>query len=233
MRKDKLEKGKTSSYLKYAIGEIALVMIGILLAVQINNWNEDRKVKNELQNILKTIASDLQRDTTVASSVIQLYDTIEVNSFRVVNKEINKKNYQKYPMLRSLVTLYSPYSVQTKGFDMLKSYSNKNEIQNDTLVSAINQFYVPFIQLINDNNEMVKKEVLENIDAFKEKSWFVDWTQNRFTPEMVKYFTQSEDYRKKVAANLIFAIRNHKNVIVAYKDQAARIIKVIKVKTED
>ncbi len=36
--------GKTGKYLKYAIGEIVLVMVGILLALQVNNWNEKRKI---------------------------------------------------------------------------------------------------------------------------------------------------------------------------------------------
>ncbi len=38
-----METGKTSKYLKYAIGEIILVVIGILIALSINNWNESRK----------------------------------------------------------------------------------------------------------------------------------------------------------------------------------------------
>ena len=38
-------ENKTSKYLKYAIGEIVLVVIGILIALQINNWNEDRKAR--------------------------------------------------------------------------------------------------------------------------------------------------------------------------------------------
>ena len=40
-----MEKNKTGKYLKYAIGEIVLVVIGILIALQINNWNENRKSK--------------------------------------------------------------------------------------------------------------------------------------------------------------------------------------------
>jgi len=43
IRKDLLSDGKTGKYLKYAIGEIVLVVIGILIALQINNWNENRK----------------------------------------------------------------------------------------------------------------------------------------------------------------------------------------------
>ena len=45
IRKTLMTEGKTSKYLKYAIGEIVLVVIGILIALQINNWNEYRKLK--------------------------------------------------------------------------------------------------------------------------------------------------------------------------------------------
>ena len=43
IRQNLLIENKTGKYLKYAIGEIFLVVIGILIALQINNWNEDRK----------------------------------------------------------------------------------------------------------------------------------------------------------------------------------------------
>lgn len=45
IRKDLMEKNKTGKYFKYAIGEIVLVVIGILIALSINNWNQD-KIKN-------------------------------------------------------------------------------------------------------------------------------------------------------------------------------------------
>ncbi len=41
-----METGKTTRYFKYAIGEITLVVIGILIALQINNWNQSQKEKN-------------------------------------------------------------------------------------------------------------------------------------------------------------------------------------------
>lgn len=44
IRRNLMEQNKTGKYLKYAIGEIVLVMIGILFALQINNWNEARKL---------------------------------------------------------------------------------------------------------------------------------------------------------------------------------------------
>ncbi|GLU45473.1 hypothetical protein Musp01_30970 [Muricauda sp. NBRC 101325] len=47
IRKTLLNEGKTSKYLKYAVGEIILVVIGILIALHINNWNENRKIQKE------------------------------------------------------------------------------------------------------------------------------------------------------------------------------------------
>ena len=63
IRQDLLSKGKTGKYLKYAIGEIILVVIGILIALQINNWNEINKkiyLKNEYQN---SLINDFSKDT--------------------------------------------------------------------------------------------------------------------------------------------------------------------------
>ena len=54
-----MEKNKTGKYLKYAIGEILLVIIGILIAVSINGWNEDRKLKKAEQSILKDLKQEM------------------------------------------------------------------------------------------------------------------------------------------------------------------------------
>lgn len=59
-----MEKNKTWKYLKYAIGEILLVMVGILLALQVNNWNERRKDKAEYVKILKKLQSEFETNKT-------------------------------------------------------------------------------------------------------------------------------------------------------------------------
>lgn len=67
-----LSKNRTGKYLKYAIGEILLVVIGILIALQINNWNEERKVQNKLLDIYSRINKD-----SLTLKIIEVYDTME------------------------------------------------------------------------------------------------------------------------------------------------------------
>lgn len=60
IRRSLIESGSARKYLLYAIGEIALVVIGILIALQINNWNEWRKDRKKEKIILNDIANNLQ-----------------------------------------------------------------------------------------------------------------------------------------------------------------------------
>ena len=67
IRHQLLSENRFSKYLLYAIGEIILVVIGILIALQINNWNENRKTNEKIRNSLLALKSDLSQDTLLIS----------------------------------------------------------------------------------------------------------------------------------------------------------------------
>ncbi|MAD96089.1 MAG: hypothetical protein CMB99_02070 [Flavobacteriaceae bacterium] len=71
IRKRLLSEGKTGKYFKYAIGEILLVMIGILLALQANNWNNSRLEANREQTILRNLRSDFNDNLTELNRIYE------------------------------------------------------------------------------------------------------------------------------------------------------------------
>ncbi|TRZ42212.1 DUF6090 family protein [Robertkochia solimangrovi] len=70
LRWDLLYRGKTRKYLKYAIGEIVLVVIGILIALSINNWNENRKNKAAEQQLLNSLLLEFEDNLIILDSTI-------------------------------------------------------------------------------------------------------------------------------------------------------------------
>ena len=62
IRQGLLSEGKTAQYLKYALGEVVLVVIGILIALQINNWNQSNKDNKVLKEYLIKIKSHTLED---------------------------------------------------------------------------------------------------------------------------------------------------------------------------
>ncbi|MGB5698261.1 DUF6090 family protein, partial [Muriicola sp.] len=71
IRQRMLIENKVSRYLLYALGEIALVMIGILLALQVNNWNELEKEKKEEQKLLTDLRSEFSQNEVSLDSVLK------------------------------------------------------------------------------------------------------------------------------------------------------------------
>ena len=72
IRESLLTENKTTRYLKYAAGEIILVVLGILIALQINNWNEDRKDQKKATEIYANLLTSLIQDSVEAQRTIDL-----------------------------------------------------------------------------------------------------------------------------------------------------------------
>jgi len=70
IRQNLLSEGKTGKYFKYAIGEIVLVVIGILIALNINNWNEKQKEEKSEILILKTLQKDFTENKKIYSDIV-------------------------------------------------------------------------------------------------------------------------------------------------------------------
>ena len=71
IRRNLMNEGKTINYLKYALGEIFLVVIGILIALQINNWNEKRKDRNEELSALIDLKKEFESNRNDIDSLYQ------------------------------------------------------------------------------------------------------------------------------------------------------------------
>ncbi len=74
IRQNLLNEGKTGKYLKYAIGEIVLVVIGILIAISINNWNERIKTLEKVDLFLTSLKTDLITDLSTISDIIKIQE---------------------------------------------------------------------------------------------------------------------------------------------------------------
>ena len=83
IRYDLMEINKTGKYLKYAIGEIILVVIGILVALQINNYNEYRKDRNKEQIILKQLKEDYEANLEQLEQKMEMRNIIVNSAFNI------------------------------------------------------------------------------------------------------------------------------------------------------
>ena len=84
IRQNLLSEGKTGKYFKYAIGEIILVVIGILIALSINNWNENRKNSIEEKAILESLLENLKLSKIQSESLIAEETTLKESLIQIL-----------------------------------------------------------------------------------------------------------------------------------------------------
>ncbi len=80
-----METGKTGKYFKYAIGEIILVVIGILIALSINNWNENRKDEKRIDAFIQKLKTQTENNITNVENSIQRFDSNYQISIRLIS----------------------------------------------------------------------------------------------------------------------------------------------------
>jgi len=180
VRQNMLETGKTARYLKYAIGEIILVMIGILLALQVNNWNELKKAERQEVKILNQINNDLKVNLEEVGSV---YD-------RVIRKAHMKDSILHYltdpnrykPELRLLLhEIQFAGGVFNKTNTTFKYIENEgiNIFSNDTIRANITLMYDRYLSNIEYRQQMELDRILNHLEPLIYDSFVPDMIDDR------------------------------------------------------
>ena len=135
-----LTENKFSKYLLYAIGEIILVVIGILIALQVNNWREEQQDIKDFNLIIKEIGNNIRLDS------IELDIDVKAIKSQIQSLELLMNNYKSIPndslsicVARIMHTNWPDYT--TTGIEQLKNSKNVS-IKTDSLIDAINDYYV-------------------------------------------------------------------------------------------
>ena len=143
IRERYLSENKTNKYLKYAIGEIILVVIGILIAIQINNWNISQIEQDKIQVYARLLIHDLEED--IAMSKFSMYQATEVlNRIDSLTLYVQNKNIENISNLDVLCLSsnlsYRPFSWNRVTLEELKSSGSLQSIKNDSLKMKIAQY---------------------------------------------------------------------------------------------
>ncbi len=158
IRQHLLAENKFSKYILYALGEIFLVVVGILIALQINNWNEDRKQVLKSLDIMREIRENLAYNNERFKQEIKEEESV-INSIDIVmaNLRLNK-GYDNSLDFHFFNVAYWPGSVKkSSGYETLKT-QGVEIIRSDTLRKAIIDLYegmyeqIAEIGRISENN---------------------------------------------------------------------------------
>jgi hypothetical protein len=140
-----MDQNKLRAYFFYALGEIALVMIGILLALQVNNWNELRKEEQREKVYLGLLHQNLSTDLEFFTLNMKFYETVLESGTRILSYSQGEDipGYSNWELLVSTfhASQIWPIYVESSTFDELKSAGELSLLSNLTLRDRLGFYY--------------------------------------------------------------------------------------------
>ena len=156
----------TGRYFKYAIGEIILVVIGILIALQINNWNTQKSTSNTELEILEVMQKNLNSDLEDMKGNLDFYK-IRQEATIMVLKKLNDPSFENdsLPYFYANLGLHPYFIETTSAYENLKSIGFEI-IKNDRLKESIMHIYenrYQWIENLEDDHSHFYKTKLESL----------------------------------------------------------------------
>lgn len=156
IRKKLMEQNKTRTYLLYAVGEIALVMIGILLALQVNNWNQKQQLIEQEQEVISALYEEIDTNATILGLCMEYIK----RKIAVIDSMQNYvgPTYANLPdntLHRWLATVggIERCAVETDAIDELRSSGSLNLISNRSLRRDLSKWNTAIITMKSEESD--------------------------------------------------------------------------------
>jgi hypothetical protein len=237
-RRKLIYEGNLTRYLVFASGEILLVMIGILLALQVNNWNEKRKMIKEESKYLQRIYSDLETDSSYFSHrIIQSEQEIE-NYYRFIHESYKDQNSkEEYTELIYLTWFSSEHlTVQNSTFLEMINAGRLDLITNDSLKTTINKLYSRYeavgkhVQEYNEYSVSLLTEWFKLINdvKYRDETSFLFDEPSMYAPEDWSWINDPRSHEFNFAQETVAVYAAKHKVFISSFNQLLDEISVIR-----
>ncbi len=171
IRQRLLSENKISKYLIYAVGEIILVVIGILIAIQLNDYNQEGKERNEEMSFLQNLKDDIELDIqelTLRDSILIGYQSSQEKGLELL---LEAKSVQDILALDSLIQYrWQGFSVNRKTYDEMLNTTGIYIITNRDLLNDLSDHYA-LVETFQQNYREINEDSREfyndsNLDPF-------------------------------------------------------------------
>ena len=200
IRYNLMSENKTGRYIKYAIGEIFLVVIGILIALQINNWNQDRLTNKRSRDYLISLVEDIKSDIKQYNNNIGSYRFDIAKNSRLFTSDYKTLEIDSITQL--VLTFYMPNKTTRQTYEKIKNSGLAESLGSEVINKAINDYY---------NIELVYYEGLLQWDKEYNDEYYKFWFyNNNYESSSIRGYSSSKlpfldnaEKRKNDLINLI------------------------------
>lgn len=219
LRESLIPGTKIKKYLLYGIGETVLVVVGILIALQVNNYKEQSETTTKIEAIFETVAIDLSEDIKEANEIIEFYTKRDSIILRIINDTLPAEMFKEDANLRTVILFYNELLIDKMGYEALMRNINDVPIEYSDVLTHLNKLYSQAAPRIETNNKSTRAFLEQLAQKWSKHSWFLTSreTQKKWNDGLIKYMSEDPNYKSDVRMYKMIAIDNLLGTAYFYK----------------
>ncbi len=212
------------NYLKYAFGEILLVVIGILIALYIKGLYAEEVQSDQIDKVGTQIIEDLRSDTAFVNAMAKYYGPREKYYLQIIGDSLTAEDHMECSECGTLVTSFQPFTQNTNGYSMLKNFEVDLKTSRDSLIHQTRLFYTQTIPMLTLMGDMVKNDITDNLNDWRDtKPWYANLINGVVDERYFEYVANDPMYKNKVANIYLLLYKNVLAGLDSYSKQAAAL----------
>ncbi len=217
-----IKENRIGKYMLYAIGEILLVIIGILIALNINNRNLAQQNETKFEALFKEVSKDLIAEIAETNRVLR--NNIKKDSLLnlVINNKVTKEDYEKSDDFSNVSFIFSTMDFSNNGYINLSNQIDKIPKKYKKVVNKLNELYLNHKKELIYHDTRIAK-IIEDIDEkwASSKTWYSGYPEIQSKKEKIEYFL-NDAYYKNDARRIKYEVHEIVRVIEQYKYKAVK-----------
>ena len=185
---------------------LSILLIQILIALQVNNWNTEKQLDKTGRKLLKTIQKDLLTDIESARVILETYLIKDSLARLVVGNQFVKSDYQNGiygPEGTYFIYWYDNFVINKQGFLKFKDFVKDLDDTFIGLQDPLDDLYITNGNYIEKFNQRITSTVYQHLDYLaKTQTWYHEWqigNEINDIEEMCRFFLENNMYKNQVA----------------------------------
>ena len=230
LRKRFADNNQFIKYSRYAVGEIVLVVIGILIALSINNWNEEKKNNIIVNSVLKQIHFELAENIKRADELALWYKEKDSLIRLIMNDKLDYRGSKGN--INIAIDGYDVMTIKDNGFKNLMLMTNNVPSNLNPMLVDLKELFVTYKEEVDWSNDAIEKVAIDYSDWLNlNTTWFYKkyfGNSSKITDEEINFYVSGNSlFKNWVMQYYNYGFDNHYRYIMKFRYHAYEVYKEI------
>lgn len=205
---------RLSNYIVYAIGEIILVVIGILIALWINNWNKDQQIKYTNKNLQEKVLTQLERDITNVDDFSKELNILDQYYLKLLKRDYDITLVNDNKIISAVLFDIKDLGLSKQNMNWIDAAQLDDSETSEMLVN-VSSMYKLYFKNIDDIETFIYKKTTSNLEYLEAtQPWYTELvTDLNCNSDCSDYLLNDSSHRARIASLRLLYIDNYADLI--------------------